>query len=228
MKEQRKAFEKFRLDAILQHNIEESKRENPNYQRERRSTDASSLIHCSKCGKFTLKRYWYNHTKTCQPDSSHVVVPVPIDAIHHQSSSLTNPDFLDYITTKIRTDEVGKICLSDESIMFVGSVFFQKNKRKDACKQVGVRKTVRRDMRQIASLYKIFIKEKDVKPLTNDASDMFFGQNFEAMKSAILEYTAEGDKIKAGLKHNLCFLVKKCAKVCMYVHVICMICIGPF
>ena len=69
-------------------------------------------------------------------------------------------------------------------------------------------------MRILADLYSILIGQKDFTLALNDAYDMFRRQNFTSLRVAIDRYTVkEDDTIKAGLKQNIYYLLKRAASV---------------
>jgi len=70
-------------------------------------------------------------------------------------------------------------------------------------------------MRRLARLYTLF-KKREIIVQFDDSRDMFVRDNFPALREAIVELCQveeEEDTIKAGLKQNLLYLLKRAAKV---------------
>ena len=91
-------------------------------------------------------------------------------------------------------------------------MFYGRVKRK-ADKKVQVRKTVRIEMRRIANLYMHLLNQSNITHRYKNALDMFSQQNFRSLREAIDVYcTNVSGKMKPGLKQNLYYLLKRCAK----------------
>ena len=71
-------------------------------------------------------------------------------------------------------------------------------------------------MRRTAHLYRLFRKE-DVQSTNGNSPDMFKRENLESLAKVIEIYTKNvDDSLKAGLKQNLYYLIKKSAVVVQY------------
>ena len=82
-------------------------------------------------------------------------------------------------------------------------------------KAVEVRKSVKTDMRRLASLYIVFKRRPSAEVVFGTtAHDMFNRANFSELSEAIEDYTTDSEKkLKPGLKQNLYYLLKRSAKV---------------
>ena len=109
-------------------------------------------------------------------------------------------------------DEISSICKEDEGILSIGMVRYDRLKQnKD--KAMEIRRSVRNDMRRLATLYRHFKRCNPPNVQYSSSVDMFNKANFSALKQAINEYCTDGEKIKAGLKVSLKFLVNISAKI---------------
>ena len=90
---------------------------------------------------------------------------------------------------------------------------FYRQVRRKKDKAVQVRQTVRIEMRRLGFLY-FELKKHKITKQHNNVQDMFIRDNFDSLRDAIDIYStsAEGN-LKAGLKQNLIFLLKRSAKV---------------
>ena len=122
-------------------------------------------------------------------------------------------EFKQRILARLRDDEIGKLCRSDPTILKLGSVLYRKIKRKKD-KSVQVRRTVRAEMRSIANVYLLLLKHPEITQKCGDCMDMFYRYNFNQLRNVIDIYTTYADdSIKAGLKQNVCYLLKRAAKI---------------
>ena len=122
-------------------------------------------------------------------------------------------EFKENILSKFRTDGIGNCCRKDETILLIGSIFYGKMKRKSD-KSVEVKKSVRTDMRRLASLYLHFKERSCMEPVFGNSHDMFNRANFTTLSDAIEDFTTTPEKkLKPGLKQNLYYLLLRSAKV---------------
>jgi len=89
--------------------------------------------------------------------------------------------------------------------------FDRLSKNKD--KAMEIRRSVRSDMRRLASLYKHFLKSNPPLLRYVNSIDMFNKENIPALKIAIDKYSDDGDDVKAGLKVSIKFLIGNAAKI---------------
>lgn len=76
-----------------------------------------------------------------------------------------------------------------------------------------VRRSVRAAMRMLGSIYSIFRKEESVVADYGNCLDIFRRINFKQLRQSIDIYTSKhDDTVKAGLKQNLFYLLKRAAK----------------
>ena len=160
------------------------------------------------------RRFWYSHVKKCQKHSCKKVLPVPVGLLRIPDEIKISDEFRKNILSKFRSDATGEMCRKDATIIRIGAVFYNREKRKLE-KSVEVRKSVRNDMRRLANLYRIFIKQSPIDQEHSDAADMFNRVNFDNLKESIELFTAKKNSsgIKPGLKQNLFYLIKRTAKI---------------
>ena len=209
--EKLKAFENLRKEGILKHNKEEMKKENPTYECERSRSSSHKLVQCSRCYGFYAKSYFARHKRVCIEES--VIEPrgMPISLLSDSCRGI-NSDFKAHILASFANDDVGKICKTDDAIILFGSNMYSKLKGKQD-KREEVKRSVMSDMRRIAHLFVHFKVEceQEQKPLTSSA-DILIRSNFEQTKEAILKYTDSDGTLKAGLKSQLYYVIKRFAK----------------
>ena len=129
------------------------------------------------------------------------------------ADGIVSDEFNSGILNTLIDDEVGNLCRSDVVILNVGLRHFDKSKRK-LDKLVEVKKSVRNDMRRLATLYIYFKKENVKKVVYNNAHDMFVMCNFDALTQEIIEYTSKDDGgMESGLKQALYYLILASAKI---------------
>lgn len=109
-----------------------------------------------------------------------------------------------------RKDEVGNICISDDTIEYIGRKLFQKGIRK-VDKKMEVKKSVMQDMRLLGRLLFAFrnVHESD----NAAASEMFLRKNFQVLEQAIDKVTVVEDKLKYGVKNNMYYLLISSANI---------------
>ncbi|XP_065667007.1 uncharacterized protein LOC136087619 [Hydra vulgaris] len=208
-----KKLQDFKKQGILEVNIKESSKENPAYEREKHALINLQITHCSKCLKFVSKRYWHNHSNSCQKDCSIKVLLIPVNVLGLPRDALISESFKKDILSHFRIDRISDICMKDTMILKIGSMMFEKEKsNKDKIRVA--RNSVRNSMRQLAYLYDIFCQQDNVVMLHKNLSDMFLRQNFMSFKESVEIYTTKDSvNIKAGLKQNLLFLIVKALKI---------------
>ncbi|XP_065651046.1 uncharacterized protein LOC136079248 [Hydra vulgaris] len=207
--EKHKMFNKFNKEGIKKYN---KKRGKKNLNEEE---IINNLEMCGYCNGFFSKRFLSRHIKNCDLNTSKPIIHVPISLIKNNLSSLFPNEFVINVLGNMRNDEVGKICKQDNIILTVGLRLYDKMKRK-LDKQSEVLKSVRNDMRRIGHLYSIFKINKKVKHVYNNAMDMLNRINFDAFRTAIDEYTIEGDYLKS---ENDTVAKKKAQEIDMFVSV---------
>ena len=212
-KDREEAFAVFKRKGILEVNVAEAGKAKPKYEREREAQKYTEISYCSRCLVFVSKRFWHNHVKSCQKHSCQKVLPVPVGLLGLPEEARLSEEFKKNILSHFRTDKIGEICLRDITILKIGSVFYDKEKRK-LDKVMEARSSVRNAMRQLAHLYNLFSEHKNLPIQSNDSSKMFLRSNFFALRESIDIFTKKADSgIKAGLKQNLFYLIKRAAKV---------------
>ena len=125
---------------------------------------------------------------------------------------LGNMDGFTDILDSFHEDDIGEICRTDDTIITVGRILFNKDKTK-VDKTDEVRKCVMRDMRTLARLFHLF-KERCDKPV-DDASAMFVKGNWNFLVDSIESFTSddEAGKIKHGLKNTLYYLLLNASNI---------------
>jgi len=214
-KEQDEAFKTFRRKGICEVNRMEACKPRPSYERERtpRTNKSSEPVFCSRCMMFCNRKYWFHHRKTCQKHSCKTVIPVPATLLEVNNDIEVSEEFRNQILSVFRDDEVARICRKDIAILKIGTVLFNKAKRK-AGKLSQVKKSVRTDMRRLAHLFVVFRDNPRIKMENGNVLDMFDRTNFDALTDCINKYsTGEDLQLKPGLKQNLFYLLKRSAKI---------------
>ena len=206
-------FISFKREGIYIFNKREAALVKPNYQRERTAVKWNKLLCCGTCKSFVASRGFNRHIKNCQKNHCRKAVSIPISLMEIPKELQFDEDFKLHIISKFRQNEVGKLCQTDSIILQIGSVFYRRIKRK-ADKAVQVRRTVRIDMRRIAGLYLLFLEENVSEKRYHNLQDMFLRSNFESFRNAIERYSISKEgTLKAGLKQNLLYLLKRSAKI---------------
>ena len=150
----------------------------------------------------------------CGKDSSTSKCAVPVEILADKSQEGLSENFKTEILQVIRDDPIGIIAKSDQTILMIGSLLYEKVRRK-LSKKSEVQNSVRNDMRRLSHLYSHF-KNNEVKPAYCNAADMFLRQNFNSLKLAIEVYTdTYSEKQKSGLKAALYYLISGSAKKCI-------------
>ena len=205
-------FNKFKREGILEYNKEQASSVNPIYQREKVANVWTDAICCGNCQSFIGERGFSRHVKNCQPSDCKLTVSVPAHLLQVPTGMELNDDFKINILSKFRNNLVGTLCITDETILKVGQIFYSKVKRK-ADKAIQVRKTVRMEMRRLGNLCIIFKQEKNLLIKYANSMDMFIRPNFMQLRNAIDLYsTSTVGNLKPGLKQNLFYLFKQAAK----------------
>ena len=214
-KDQDEAFQIFRRKGIYEVNQMEACKPKPAYERERtpRVNDISEPYFCSHCLMFCNRKYWFHHRKVCQMHSCKTVLPIPATLLETSADIPITDEFRNKILAVFRNDDVGRHCQKDPAILTIGSVLFNKEKRKVG-KASQVKKSVRTDMRRLAHIYIIFSNSPGVVNVHNNVFDLFNRSNFSVLTDSINKYsTGEESELKAGLKQNLFYLFKRSAKI---------------
>nr|XP_047141576.1 uncharacterized protein LOC105845852 isoform X2 [Hydra vulgaris] len=193
--------------------MKECNKENPRFEREKHAVKHMGINYCSKCMKFVSKKFWHNHFKFCQKDSSMKVHPVPVNTLGIPKNSLISEGFKKDIMSHFKCDKIFNICMKDIMILKIGSMMYERERNNKDKVRVS-RNSVRSSMRQLAYLYDIFCQQENIAKVHNNLSDMFLRQNFMSFKESVEIYTTKDSvNIKAGLKQNLLFLKIKALKI---------------
>ena len=221
-KERNMAFKQIRRQAIMKFNQAQMRLENPQLQRERRRKFSSAdLVMCNYCNGFFARKHFWRHKEGCKGDSAAVPIAVPVELLKKTDVAVSD-EFRDNILSKFIGDDVGKLCMSDATIVLVGSRLYDKMKaKKDKVKEV--RNSVRMDMRRIGRLYMHFreLLEQEGTPLTSadDSSSMLCRAHYSTLEEAVRKCTTnpdvtdESESLKAGLKNALYYLLKNMARI---------------
>ena len=209
-KERRAAIARIRNDGIVAYNRMEAAKVQPKYTSAKRGKEEKPLTVCSNC-KITVMKYNFSrHKKLCQPASEESVISRPISTI--SISTEYNEDYVTDILGKLRDDDVRNLIRKDSTLVLIGSkLFWAVRQKKD--KYIEVCRDVRGNLRNLARLYSIFVTY-DITKKYDNAHDMFNRDNFDQLTKAIEAHTTnEDNKLMPGLKANLYYLIKKCAKI---------------
>ena len=87
------------------------------------------------CNAFIEKKYKKRHERKHQQESDAAIkvdpVPASMIGMHYQEST-GSEGFVSEILTKFRTDEIGKVCVKDPSLLKIGRMWWYKlRSRKD-------------------------------------------------------------------------------------------------
>ncbi|KAJ8018484.1 hypothetical protein HOLleu_43501 [Holothuria leucospilota] len=222
--EMENAFALMKKEGILQANQLQMKTDNPEYEREKRTTIENPLVICGLCKGFYASKFFKRHKTICQGDSCLQACSVPVSLVTPEFKVNQNiSEFQREILCRFRSDEVGEICRNDPVIVSIGKRLWDKGRNKED-KKLEVRKSVMSDMRRLGSLYQCF-KEQHVIHGTSSlkigtARDMFQRGNFDCLSEAISAYTEDGCELKSGLKIGLYYLLKKACKIVKATHLV--------
>jgi len=236
-KQQKVAMKLMKREGLLKHNKVQLGLAVPVLERERKQTEGgkTKLVLCSCCSGLFSNQYFRKHRVHCKPlgtdQPSEKPTRIQIDLL--KDSSLRQ-DFRENILSKLRDDDIGTLCKSDDIIVMVGSRLFDKLRKKPD-KLAEVSRSVRTDMRRLARLFLAFqtIKgaagtsvshaavqqpaspNQPAQPVKGLASDMLARRSLPMLEQAIVACTEEetDTSLKAGLKIGLLYLVKKLAKI---------------
>ncbi|XP_057293307.1 uncharacterized protein LOC130621949 isoform X3 [Hydractinia symbiolongicarpus] len=209
-KEKDKLFAEMRWDGIIEFNKHQATLDEPTYQSEKKGKNSSPLTRCSFCNITVVKSNFSRHKLRCSLKTNEPVASIPNSLFQVPHLSNYDKEFQTNVLAKLRIDKIGEICRTDENILQIASKFFWKVKqKKDKLNEIC--KGIRGDMRRLAYLYVIFREEEGIVYHHGNSLDMFNRRNYELLAKAIEKYVAKdnSEDIKAGLKLNLCFLIKR-------------------
>jgi len=220
-----KQLKQLRRQGIFHYNKKQFLSNTPELLRERRRKEDSRVVMCTHCNGFFSRAHFWRHKQKCQADSADDPLAIPVELMKPLSDNThTNVpvEFRDNVLRKFSNDEAGRMCLTDKSIVIVGRRLYDKMKRKQD-KLSEVAKSVRMDMRRLATLFITFKQVVGNNCEHEDASSMLVRSNFQALEDAInircTEHEQEGDEgLKAGLKISYYYLIKKFAKIVKVTH----------
>ena len=206
------AFTALRRDGILKINTDLIGLDRPEADllRERDSGTTTKVAMCSGCNVFfSLTCIWRHKKRCCEPTEEAPVRPttVPIDVMRSGVD-----EFKSAILVNFHNDEVGRLCLTDKTILLCGERLFQKLKKKPD-KATEVKRSVMADMRKMGHLYREFCKNSPAfSGCPPSAEDMLHRENFPALEEAVNKYTSTAQSLKARLKLSIYYLLKSMAK----------------
>ena len=183
-RESTREFARFRREGIVAINRKEAETESPSYHSERSGKNNAELTKCNNCSITIAKRTFSRHKKFCTLNSVVPVLSVPLTTLGIPQLNFINKNFEKNILSKLRSDAIGNICRTDETILRLGSKFFWKIKSKED-KSMEVYKGVRGEMRCLAKCYILFLEEESVEHTYNNSLDMFNRSNFEQLSNVI-------------------------------------------
>nr|XP_054753532.1 uncharacterized protein LOC129259256 [Lytechinus pictus] len=208
-------------EGTLEVNKKEARCDIPSFERERKSK-CHKVVICGNCSGSYAQSYITRHKKACaeQSDSAASAVNLPAELLTLAKDADIGEDFVADILSKFRDDEIGDMCKTDPVLLTIGRRLWSKQKRK-VDKKTEVRKSVMRDMRRLASLYKIMQQTEsklgELPAKEGNVSDLMKRANFRHLEEAIEEYTTRdvqtGTDVKAGLKSGIYYLLKSACKI---------------
>ena len=203
-------FETFKREGIKMENIEEIKKDTPQYQVQRKGNKEDMPIMCSNCNMTIQRRSSARHFKTCSTTGK---LPFKLDI-----NLLREPDmefsesFKKHILATLKNDDVGLKAKNDKGILLFASKEFQKT-LKNPDKILETRISVRRNLREITKLYMLFLEIGLLKEHFKNVKDMFLIDNFSILRSAIEKYGKYDDgSIKSGAKVNIQYTIINAVK----------------
>nr|XP_047141256.1 uncharacterized protein LOC124816205 [Hydra vulgaris] len=217
-KQRDRVFALLRRKEIVNYNRLEALKENPNYLSERKTKHTINLTKCNNCKIVVARRTFYRHKKQCQLSSYEDIQHEPLahlETLENFQIAQTSIELLfkTKILNSFRNDKIGKLCRTDATIIEIGMQLLLKVKSKQE-KEIEVYRSVRNEMRRLSHLYTLFLKENDIECKYNNSMDMFARKNFNILVRVIEIFTKKDcNDIKAGLKINLYYLIKKCTKM---------------
>lgn len=177
-KEQTEQFRKLLNQGIYLTNVEEAGKNNPIYERCRKSCKQTSLVMCGECKIFITQTAMFNHQKICSGKEKCIDIRLLSTPTEETSDS-----FKKNVIGTMRNDTIGILCKKDRTILLYGYWSFQKVKRSHNV--VGARDSVRKEMRYLGHCYHFFLQSEPKKLIFNTCKDMFLIENFAALKEAI-------------------------------------------
>jgi len=203
-----KLFSEIRNQGMEKTNKVECTKSTPKFERKRKSKSKLRSVMCSNCKCVLLSKNMSRHKKIC----SDAVTVTAIDVKTLEKGSNLSKEFQTQVLGTLRNDSVSDSIKKDEGILLIGMMRFERlEKNKD--KAMEIRKSVRNDMRKLAILYNHFKYMGPKEQRYFNSIDMFHKENIPMLRKAIVEYTEEGEDIKAGLKVSLKFLIANAAKI---------------
>ena len=203
-----KAFEQMKREGIRMFNIKEIRKDAPSYQSQRKPLTAN-LIFCSACKITIQSSSMARHKQLCKPNA----FKIPLKSLTYDSIPHLSDNFKKHILLTMRNDNVGSKCKEDSAILLYGSREFEKS-LKNPDKIYSVRTSVRRNMREVAKVYLIFLNLNPTKYFDN-FKDLFLPENFHLLRKAITSYSEKDDNqgIKSGSKTHLQYMIVNAVKV---------------
>ena len=132
-------FRKFINQGILKKNIEETGKDNPNFERIRQRKSAS-LVVCGNCCVFITPAAFFNHKRICKS------IKKPIDVrLLAKPTVETSGDFKRNVIATLRNDTIGLLCKTDKTIHLCEYWSYQKTKKSN--NKIGARDSIRKKMR---------------------------------------------------------------------------------
>ena len=207
-KERDNAFEQMKREGIRKFNIKETSKDAPSYQSQRKPLNGN-LIFCSACKITIQSSSMARHKQLCKPNA----FKIPLKLLTYDSLPYLSDNFKKHILSTMRNDDTGLKCKGDPAILLYGSKEFEKS-LKNPDKIFSVRTSVRRNMREVAKVYLIFLNLNPTKYFDN-FKDLFLPENFHLLRKAITSYGLKDDKqgIKSGSKSHLQYLIVNAVKV---------------
>ena len=194
--------------GILKTNEEQSKLEEPKYERERNQGSNKNLIMCSSCSSFISKYAMSRHARLCNDSPSY---PVSAEMLSNE----IDENFQKEILCGMRDDSVKTYFEKDKAIIQYGNYLY-KGRYKDKSKSVEHRKSLRNQMRQLARIYLDYEDRKPPVTRFNNALDMFNKSNFFILMKSVESLSASekdsGESIKSGFKLSCYYLLLSAAK----------------
>ena len=231
------AYAKFRKQGSLKANLELGTTGTGDvpFHRER-AQGLGNVKTCGLCGGTYGKRTFSKHVRSCTVKNSVNGIPATCAAAHSTSISTSllhehcnNPNFTRDILDHFANDPVGILCKYDKTLHVIGQRRYLE-KRGRVEKTPSIHNSIRTEMRRLGGLYLEMKLMKDMEASSAASSieegnsgslmDIYHRRNIDFLESAIVNMTLSNQTnevgqptIKAGLKHDLRYLIQTSADI---------------
>ncbi len=166
---------------------------------------------CPGCDAYLSKKTYHRHKKNCTKKSNNIAVPISLTMNINENDS-----FFTDVLSRLHHDDIGQLCRQEELVQLYDRYLYRKAQMKGS-KMTDARKTAKRDMRQLATLYQHFNAAANEESINvNSCYDMLFDRsNYDFLESAVIRMaTSENSsQQKDSVKVHLGYLIKNVCHV---------------